>query len=85
MSLIRSLIVLALRECFEVNSFKLDSLLVTIPAASLSKGGTNPACKKSYKISHTISGTTSDMISVYQIYSTISYTTSDMILVYQCI
>jgi hypothetical protein len=45
MSLIRSLIVLALRECFEVNSFKIESLLVIIPAASLSKGRINPACK----------------------------------------
>ncbi len=45
MSLIRSLIVLALRKCFEAKSFKIASLLVIIPAASLSKGGTNPACK----------------------------------------
>ena len=28
-----------------MNSFKIDSILVIIPAASLSKGGTNPACK----------------------------------------
>ena len=55
MSLIRSLIVLALRECFEVNSFKIDSLLVIIPAASLSKGGTNPACKNIvWNIAHDI-------------------------------
>jgi hypothetical protein len=33
-----------LRECFEANSFKIASLLEIIPAASLSNGGTNPAC-----------------------------------------
>ena len=59
MSLIRSLVVFLLRECFEVNSFKIDPLLVIIPAASLSKGGTNPACKNivyyiAYGIRHDI-------------------------------
>jgi hypothetical protein len=44
-SLIRSLIVLALKECFGAKSFKIASLLVIIAAASLSKGETDPACK----------------------------------------
>jgi hypothetical protein len=55
-SLIRSLIILALRECLEAKSFKIASLLVIIPAASLSKGGTNPACKNIvYDIANNIS------------------------------
>jgi hypothetical protein len=55
--LIKELIVLALRECFEANSFKIASLPVIMPAASLSKGGRNPACEISYTISGKISDT----------------------------
>jgi hypothetical protein len=55
--LIKELIVLALRECFEANYFKIASLPVIMPAASLSKGGRSPACKISYKISGQISDT----------------------------
>jgi hypothetical protein len=56
-SLIKELIVLALRECFEANSLKIASLPVIMPAASLSKGGSNPACEISYMISGKISDT----------------------------
>ena len=56
-SLIKELIVLALRESFEANSFKIASLPVIMPAASLSKGGRSPACKISYTISGKISDT----------------------------
>ena len=45
-SLIRSLIALALSECFEAYALIISSLTVIIPDASLSKGGTNPSCTK---------------------------------------
>jgi hypothetical protein len=43
--LIKELIVPALRECLVANYLKIASLSVIIPAASVSKGGRNPACE----------------------------------------
>ncbi len=45
-SLIRSLITLALNECFEENALRIYSMPVIIPDASWSKGGTNRSCTK---------------------------------------
>ena len=81
-ALIRSLIALALSECFEAYALIISSLTVIIPDASLlSKGGTNPSCTKydiiSGQISGVISGIISGMISERHISGMISGTILD--------